>query len=93
MFLAKVNNDSVVAHTQAGLNGTIHLLQVGLTTQAALFTLASNPYFRKFKFVRVCSLVGRYFYNICTVKKFEIVFTFNVKDNNICPCLHNIRLL
>jgi len=23
---------------------------------------------------------------------FEIVFSFNVKDNNIFPCLHNIRL-
>jgi len=22
---------------------------------------------------------------------FEIVFSFNVKENNICPCLHNIR--
>ena len=26
------------------------------------------------------------------VKKFEIVFSFNIKDNNIFPCLHNIRL-
>jgi len=26
------------------------------------------------------------------VKMFEIVFSFNVKDNNIFPCLHNIRL-
>ena len=26
------------------------------------------------------------------VKKFEIVFSFNVKDTNIVPCLHNIRL-
>ena len=24
-------------------------------------------------------------------KKIEIVFSFNVKDNNILPCLHNIR--
>ena len=24
---------------------------------------------------------------------FEIVFSFNVKDTNIYPCLHNIRLL
>jgi len=23
---------------------------------------------------------------------FEIVFFFNVKDNNIFPCLHHIRL-
>jgi len=22
----------------------------------------------------------------------EIVCSFNVKDNNTCPCLHNIRL-
>jgi len=26
------------------------------------------------------------------VKMFEIVFSFNVKDNNKFPCLHNIRL-
>jgi len=23
---------------------------------------------------------------------FEIVFSFNVKDNSLCPCLHNIRI-
>ena len=23
---------------------------------------------------------------------FEIVFFFNVKDNDMCPCLHDIRL-
>jgi len=23
---------------------------------------------------------------------FEVVFSFDVKDNNIHPCLHNIRL-
>jgi len=26
------------------------------------------------------------------VKMLEIVFSFNVKDNNIFPCLHNIIL-
>jgi len=26
------------------------------------------------------------------VNKFEIEFSFNVKDNNIFQCLHNIRL-
>jgi len=36
------------------------------------------------KFVRDCSLVGRYFYNVY-IEKFEIVFSLNVKDNNICP--------
>ena len=41
------------------------------------------PYFRKFKFVRVCSLVGRYFYNIYLVNKFQILFFFNVKDQKI----------
>ena len=56
------------------------------------------PYFRNFKFVSVCSLVGRYFCRnstICIyiiVKQFEIVFFFNVKDKTIFPCLHNIRL-
>jgi len=33
-----------------------------------------------------------YFYNMYTVTKFEIVFFFNVKDSDICPFLHNIRL-
>ena len=27
---------------------------------------------------------------IYTVKMFEIVFPFNVKDSNVFPCLHNI---
>jgi len=27
-----------------------------------------------------------------TVKVFEIVFSFNVKDNDIFSCLHNITL-
>jgi len=48
------------------------------------FTLI--PYFRHFKFVRVSSLVGRYFYNVLIVNMFEIVFPLNVKDNDICPC-------
>jgi len=26
------------------------------------------------------------------VKLFEIVFSFNVKDNDIFPCLHTIRI-
>jgi len=38
------------------------------------------------------SLLGRYFYIVYIVNLFEIVFSFNVKDNNIFPCLHNIRL-
>ena len=50
------------------------------------------PSSRNFKFVRVCSLVGRYFYNMYILKKLEIVFFFNVEDNSILPCLHNIRL-
>jgi len=25
------------------------------------------------------------------VKQFEILFSSNVKDNNLFPCLHNIR--
>jgi len=35
-----------------------------------------------------------YFYNVCIVKrsKFLIVFYLNVKDNNICPSEHYIRL-
>jgi len=35
-------------------------------------------YCRKFKFVRVTSLVGRYLYNMYIVKRFVIVFSFNV---------------
>ena len=48
--------------------------------------VSSIPYFQNFEFVRVCSLVGRYFSNMYIVKKFEIVCSFNVKDNNIFPC-------
>ena len=40
----------------------------------------------------VPSLLGRYFYNIFIVKIIETVFSFTIKDNNIFPCLHNIRL-
>jgi len=29
---------------------------------------------------------------MCVKQMFEIVFSFNVKDNNIYPCLHNTRL-
>ena len=32
------------------------------------------PYFRKFKFVRVCSLVGRYLYNVYIVKCLKLCF-------------------
>ena len=39
-----------------------------------------------------CCLLGRYFYKVYIVKMFEIMFSFNVKDNNIFPCLYNIRL-
>jgi len=35
----------------------------------------------------VLSLLGRYFYNMHTVKMFEIVFSFNDKDNNMFPWL------
>jgi len=40
----------------------------------------------------VLSLLRRYFYKVYIVKMFEIVLSFNVKDNNIFPCFHNIRL-
>ena len=40
----------------------------------------------------VLSLMGRYFYIMYIVKIFEIVIFFTVKDNNIFPCLRNIRL-
>jgi len=36
--------------------------------------------------------LGRYLCNMYIVKMFEIVFSFNDKDKNIIPCLHNIRL-
>jgi len=42
-------------------------------------------------FSLVLSLLGRYFYNMYIVNMFEIVFSFNVKDTNMFPCLHNIR--
>jgi len=38
------------------------------------------------------ALPFRYFYNIYKVNMFKIVFSYNVKDTNIFPCLHNIRL-
>jgi len=44
------------------------------------------------KFVRVSSLVGKYFYKMYLVKKFELVFSFYVKDTNIIPCLRSIIL-
>ena len=61
---------------------------------AACLVFSFIPYFWNFNFVRVISLVGRYFYNtyIHVVKKYEIVFSFNIKDNYIFPCLHNIKL-
>ena len=40
----------------------------------------------------VLSLLGRYFYIMYVVKMFEIVFSCNVKYNNIFPGLHNIKL-
>jgi len=48
----------------------------------------SQYVFNIFEIVRVCSLVGRYFYDeyTCIAKQFEIVFSLNVKDNNICLC-------
>jgi len=41
------------------------------------------PYFRNFKFVRVCSLVGGYFYNVDLVKRLKLGFSFNINDNNL----------
>jgi len=32
------------------------------------------PYFQRFKFVGVSSLVGRYFYNECIVKSLKLCF-------------------
>jgi len=45
------------------------------------------PYFKNVKFVRVCSLVDRYIVN-----KFDILFSFNITDTKMFPCLYNIRL-
>ena len=39
------------------------------------------PYFRKFKFVRVCFHVGRYFYNVYIVKRLQLCCFLHVKDN------------
>jgi len=39
------------------------------------FNIAINiPYFRKIKFVRVSSLVLKYSYNVCVVKRLELCF-------------------
>jgi len=34
----------------------------------------------------------KYFYNMYYSKRFEIVFSLNVTDTNICPCSHYVRL-
>jgi len=49
------------------------------------FTSLLIPYFQKFKFVKVCSLVGMYFHTVYIVNKFESVFSLNIKDNTIGP--------
>ena len=42
-----------------------------------VFVVFGIPYFQRFKFVRVCSLVGRYFYNMYIVKQvWNCVFLF-----------------
>jgi len=44
------------------------------------------PFFQSFKFVRVCSLVGRYIHNVYIVKTLKIVFSLNFTVNNIFLC-------
>ena len=46
------------------------------TIIAVMFDLknVSIPYVRMFKFVRVCSLVGRYFINVYIVKSLKLCF-------------------
>ena len=43
-------------------------------------------------FTLVLSILGKYFYSMNIINMFEVVFSFDVKDNNIFPCLHYIRL-
>jgi len=47
---------------------------------------------RNVKFVRVCSLVDRDFYNVYIVISLKSLFSFNAKDNTICPYTHTSRL-
>jgi len=50
------------------------------------------PYLWKLMFVRVISLVGRYFfYNMYTLTSLKLRFCLYVNDNTICQCLH-VRL-
>ena len=42
------------------------------------------PYFPKFKFVRVCSLVGRYICNVYVEQRLKLCFFLKIKDINIC---------
>jgi len=50
--------------------------------------------FSKCQVERVCSLVGRYFYNmyIHSLHFLYFLYFFNVKDSQIVSCLHKIRL-
>jgi len=51
---------------------------------------------RKFKSVRgimlVCFSTMFILYRTFVIKKFNIVCSFNVKNNDMFPCLHTIRL-
>ena len=71
----------------------LFICHVGISSEFLILFLSLDiPFFRNFKFVKVCSLVGRYFCNMFTEKNNETVFSFNIKDTNTFPCLHDIRL-
>ena len=47
-----------------------------LTTSAAILSCVQFPIFKNIWFVRVCSLIGRYFYNVYTcIENIEIVLS------------------
>ena len=60
-----------------------------ITYRIAMFTITT---FRTFKFVRVCSLVGRYFHSVHIVNSLTIVLSLNINCDTIFPCWHNNRL-
>ena len=73
-------------------NGHDLALDVQIMYKLMTWSLMKSPIFPILKFVIVISThVCTYSYNVYIVK-FETMFSLNVKDNNICPCLYKTRL-
>ena len=59
---------------QDGFDSVCKMLETNTTLKSLNMSGISIPYFRIIKFVRVCSLVGRYFYNVYIVKSLKLCF-------------------